>query len=209
VARLAALFGSVDAMLGKLDDFFALAQATPPIYLSGNIRDKDPYYWHGNEPDIHAPYLYALAGRPDRGARWIEWVRRSKYSDGPDGLDGNDDAGTLSSWFILSSLGFYPLAGSDVWIIGLPLWPRAVIHRRSGDLVIRCEGPGADYAAAVSDRTQPRAVPVIGNLLVDGRAWSTPWITHAELAAAREVVFVLEYQAASAWGHVAPFGSSD
>lgn len=35
-------------------------------------------------------------------------MQQYRYTTQPDGLWGNDDYGTLSSWFVLSALGLYP-----------------------------------------------------------------------------------------------------
>ena len=31
------------------------------------------------------------------------------YFDTPDGLPGNDDAGQLSAWYVLATMGIYPV----------------------------------------------------------------------------------------------------
>jgi len=116
------LFGSQDLFVTELNDFFA--QATPEL----GAAYPGPYYWHGNEPDIHAPYLFNSADRPDLTQKWVRWILDNKYGDGPDGIDGNDDAGTLAAWYNLSALGFYPVAGSDIYQIGAPLFERATLH---------------------------------------------------------------------------------
>lgn len=41
----------------------------------------------------------------------MRWVVDEIYSTEPNGLPGNDDYGTMSAWFIFSSIGFYPRAG--------------------------------------------------------------------------------------------------
>jgi len=48
------------------------------------------------------------------------------YSNSPDGLSGNEDCGQMSSWFVLSSLGFYPVApGKPYYEIGRPCFNEA------------------------------------------------------------------------------------
>ncbi|CAF1344393.1 unnamed protein product, partial [Rotaria sordida] len=42
------------------------------------------------------------------------------YTIKPDGLPGNDDYGTMSAWYIFTSMGFYPLSGSSTYLIGSP-----------------------------------------------------------------------------------------
>ncbi|MFH1437846.1 MAG: GH92 family glycosyl hydrolase, partial [Pseudomonadota bacterium] len=131
VPGLIGLFGGADRMVDKLETFFQMAALLPDTAL------PDLYYWHGNEPDLHAAYLFALAGRPDLTQEWARWVMADKYRDGPDGIDGNDDGGTISSWYIFSAMGLYPLNPCDGrYVIGSPLFDTVTLHLDGGDLVI-------------------------------------------------------------------------
>ena len=111
------------------------AQSSPTL----GAWNPGPYYWHGNQPDIHAAYLFNEAGRPDLTQKWVRWILDHKYGDGYDGLDGNDDAGTLSAWYVFSALGFYPVAGSDRYQLGAPLFERAEVKLKGKPLVIVAE----------------------------------------------------------------------
>jgi putative alpha-1,2-mannosidase len=104
-----------------------------------------PYYWHGNQPDIHAAYLFNDAGRPDLTQKWSRWILDHKYGAGYDGLDGNDDGGTLSAWYVLSALGFYPVAGSDRYQLGAPLFERAEVKLKGKPLVILAENHAPEH----------------------------------------------------------------
>jgi predicted alpha-1,2-mannosidase len=92
----------------------------------------DGHYDQGNEPDILAPWLYIDAGRPDLSEARVRQILRDDYHLARDGLPGNDDAGTMSSWYVWSSLGLYPLAGQPVYYIGSPVFTRSVIHLAGG-----------------------------------------------------------------------------
>ncbi len=137
--RLADLMGGPEAFLDRLDELFDLS--------SEEEEDIWPelYYWHGNEPDIHAPYLYALLDQPGRGAPWVQWVRETRYGTGADGVDGNDDGGTLSAWYVLSALGVYPIAGTTTYALGPPVFPHAEVHTLGGTLTI--DARGAEHTA--------------------------------------------------------------
>ena len=125
--ELISLFKNREYFVNELNDFFAKSDPTVGSWYPG------PYYWHGNEPDIHAAYLFNYAGRPDLTQKWVRWVLDNKYTAGYDGIDGDDDAGTLSAWYVFSALGFYPVAGSDIYQIGAPLFRKAEI--RTGDKI--------------------------------------------------------------------------
>ncbi len=128
---LNALFGSPAAAAAKLaEDFEKSAEYAPGFALPSG------YYWAGNEPDIFYAYYFDLAGRPDLAQKWSRWIITTKYGDGPEGLPGNDDGGTLSAWLLFAALGFYPLNGSDVYLLGSPIFDQATLHLPGGDLVI-------------------------------------------------------------------------
>lgn len=118
---LISLFKSKDYFVNELNDFFEKSNPKRGHWNPGS------YYWHGNEPDIHAAYLFNYAGRSDLTQKWVRWILENKYGAGYEGLDGDDDAGTLSAWYIFSSLGFYPVAGSEIYQIGTPLFQHAEI----------------------------------------------------------------------------------
>jgi putative alpha-1,2-mannosidase len=95
--------------------------------------DPGPGYWQGNQHDIHAPYLFLEAGRPDLAQKWVRWALTEKHSTDVNGLDGNDDGGTLSAWYVWSAIGLYPIAGSDRYWIGAPIVDTAVVRLGNGN----------------------------------------------------------------------------
>ncbi len=127
---LAEVFGGEQAFLAELEAFFEQSTTNPMTVLPGN------FYWHGNEPDIHAPWIPAAFDRPLEAARWTRWVMETFYNGEPDGLPGNDDSGTLSAWYVFSALGLYPIAGEEHYLLGAPTLARAILHLGAGDLEI-------------------------------------------------------------------------
>ena len=130
------LFGGVKPFIKKLDENFTLTETSGEI--NGNASAFIGQYAHGNEPSHHTVYLYNFAGQPWRTQELVEQVRSSFYNPTPCGYAGNDDCGQMSAWYIFSALGFYPFnAGAAEYVIGTPLFSRAVMHLPNGkDLVI-------------------------------------------------------------------------
>ena len=130
------LFGGVKPFIKKLDENFTLTETSGEV--NGNASGFIGQYAHGNEPSHHTVYLYNYAGRPWRTQELVEQVRSQFYNATPCGYAGNDDCGQMSAWYIFSALGFYPFnAGSAEYVIGTPLFHRAVLHMPSGnDLTI-------------------------------------------------------------------------
>ena len=165
VPGLMELMGGRDAFLAKLDTMFEKSHKEPDTMM------YDKYYWHGNEPDIHAAYLFLWAGRPDRTQEEVRWILRKKYKNAPDGVDGNDDAGTLSSWFVFSSMGLFPIPATNRYLIGSPIFDRADISLQNGN-TFTITAPG------VSGKNL-----YVQEALLNGEPLENPYIEHADLAA--------------------------
>ncbi|MBK7842882.1 MAG: GH92 family glycosyl hydrolase [Bdellovibrionales bacterium] len=139
-----------------------------------------PYYWHGNEPNIQAAYLFNAAGRPDLTQKWARWIMDNKYSSDSKALDGDDDAGTLSAWYVLSAIGIFPLAGTDRYMIGSPIFPSISLHVGKSKLNIRVENFAPDnlYVESVS---------------INGQPLRFPWFEHSAIAQGGELVFRMSH----------------
>lgn len=126
----------------------------------------DNYYWHGNEPVMHYAFLGSLAGDVDITSEASRWILAHRYAHDPAGLDGNDDAGTLSSWFLLASTGFFPVAGTTTYAVASPLWERLEIDRADAEpWVVRA--PGSSEAAMY-----------VGGVQIGGDALAAPQVEH-------------------------------
>ena len=160
---LISLFESPDFFVSELNDFFAKSDPEMGAWNPGS------YYWHGNEPDIHAPYLFNDAGRPDLTQKWVRWVLDNKYGTGYDGLDGNDDGATLSAWYIFSAMGFYPIAGTDIYQLGTPLFREVEVDMNGKILRIEAE----NYA--------PENL-YVHEVRLNDTILNRNWIKHSEIA---------------------------
>jgi predicted alpha-1,2-mannosidase len=88
-------------------------------------------YDHGNQPVHHVLYIFAAAGRPDRTRYWVRKVLNELYS--PDTFPGDEDTGSMAAWFILSSMGFYPLCpGKPEYVLGESFFPFLQVQLPNG-----------------------------------------------------------------------------
>ena len=137
-----ALAGGDDAFVGLLDRFFGFGAA--PVRQPG-VRPDVPEMAAGyalgrfeglnNEPDMEAPWAYYYAGRPDRTAEVVHAAIQQQFGTGRGGLPGNDDSGGLSSWYVWASLGLFPIAGQNLFLIGPPSFAESRIRVLGGDAV--------------------------------------------------------------------------
>ena len=108
VAGLMRAMGGPTAFCEKLDTLFDGPSETTGRKLN-DVTGLIGQYAHGNEPSHHVPYLYALAGKPEKTEARVKRIMETMYSNAPDGLCGNDDCGQMSAWYILSAVGEYPV----------------------------------------------------------------------------------------------------
>lgn len=149
------------------------------------------HYTQNNEPDILAPWLYIHAGRPDLTALRTRRIMAQSYGTGRAGLPGNDDAGTMSSWYVWTALGLFPNAGQPFYYIGSPVFTRSVIHLERGRRFI-VEAPQASPQNLYVQRAE-----------LGGRPLDRAWLTHEELAKGGRLVLHMGAQP-SEWGRAAP-----
>ena len=84
-------------------------------------------YAHSNQPVHHILYLFAAAGRPDRTEFWVRRTLTELYQE--DRFAGDEDTGSMAAWYLLSSMGFYPVCPAKAeYSLGSPLWDRATIR---------------------------------------------------------------------------------
>lgn len=139
--------------------------------MSPDISGLIGQYAHGNEPSHHVAYFYTMAGEPDKTAALVRYILDEMYTAGPDGLAGNEDVGAMSSWYILSSLGFYQVepAGGR-YFFGSPLFDEAVLDVKGGEFTIR----------AVNNSPENK---YIKSVKLNGKPYGRWWIDFSDIAA--------------------------
>ncbi|WP_290378591.1 GH92 family glycosyl hydrolase [Paramuribaculum intestinale] len=169
-------FGSREITIERLDSLFT-ADSSLRGNVSPDITGLIGQYVHGNEPSHHIIYLYSMLGRPDKAAELSNRVITTLYDDSRTGLSGNEDCGQMSAWLVMSALGFYQIepAGARYWF-GRPHFRQASVKVPGGTFTIVRRGDGM----------KPEKVTL------NGRELDRNYITHDEIMAGGELVFVME-----------------
>ena len=124
------LLGGKTAFTKKLNDFFTIESVNPNKFLGQEAMIGQ--YAHGNEPSHHITYLYAFSDTPKTGQKYIHKIINEFHNNTPDGMIGNDDCGQMSAWYILSTLGFYPVnPANGEFVLGAPQVKNATIHLKN------------------------------------------------------------------------------
>jgi predicted alpha-1,2-mannosidase len=137
MAGLIGAMGGKDVAIPRLDTFFSQDNAGP----------NAPFMWAGNEVDLSAPYLYDYVGQPWKTQAQVRKQEQELYPPTPNGLPGNDDLGAMSSWYVWSALGMFPVTpGTTDLALGSPLFQHAVVRLGNG-ATIDVNAPAAAESA--------------------------------------------------------------
>ncbi len=128
--------GLVSAMgrerfISRLNEGFEISATTR--FNAADGREEDYPVNHGNEPTMQVAWLFNWAGQPWLTQKWVRSILDVYYGHNPaDAYLGDEDQGTMSSWFVMASLGLFQMDGGcrvhPIYEIGSPLYRRAVIH---------------------------------------------------------------------------------
>jgi predicted alpha-1,2-mannosidase len=190
VPGLIALMGGNEKFVEKLDSLFNAVPSKAFIddMSTNDLRGCIGEYWHGNEPSHHVIYLYSYAGQPWKAAQRLHQVVTTQYGNQPDSLCGNDDCGQMSSWYLFTCLGFYPVCpASDYYVIGAPQIPKAVMHLSNGKKFTMT-------AESLSDQNI-----YVEAVRVNGKDWNSPFLPYRELKNGGAIVFTMGPKP-SPWG---------
>nr|WP_288810766.1 glycoside hydrolase domain-containing protein [uncultured Sphingobacterium sp.] len=174
VAGLKQLAGGEEEFVKQLDEFY------------------DGYYFNrANEPDMQSLTLYNASKTPWRYQEWVHRIALDTtiqyyFNDNSRGIGAHidriyknepkafirtmdDDAGAMSSWWVLSAIGLQqPLIGEPIFYISVPFFDQIILENGINPLTI--EVPNA------SDKRR-----YIKSIQLNGKDLGRLWITHDEL----------------------------
>jgi predicted alpha-1,2-mannosidase len=187
VNGLIELIGGDDKFISWLDTLFSHKS-----HHDATVKDAAGLigqYAHGNEPSHHMAYLYNYAGVPWKTQSLVRQIMETLYDDKPDGLSGNEDCGQMSAWYILSSMGFYPVCpGEPNYIIGSPLFDKVTINLENGKkFTIRANNVSANNK-------------YIQSATLNGKDYQKSWFTHNDIMNGSEFAFEMGPKPNKSWG---------
>lgn len=85
-------------------------------------------YDHGDYASHHKPFLYSMAGAPEKTQKLVQNIISSEYGSGPGGLKF-DPGGETSAWLVFAMMGFYPVCpASGQYVISTPVFDEVKIY---------------------------------------------------------------------------------
>jgi len=188
VEGLISLHCGEEPFLKKLDSLFML-KVDMGKEASNDISGLIGQYAHGNEPSHHITYLYAYAGQPWKTAEKVRYILDSLYTDKPNGICGNEDVGQMSSWYVFSTLGFYPVnPANGAYVIGSPAVDKAVLHlphNKTFTITAKNNSPTNIYIQSVMFNSKP---------------YTKTFITYQDIMSGGELSIEMGSKPSTTWG---------
>jgi len=192
VAGLIELMGGREKFVQRLDGLFEepfgeakfrfLSQFPDGTALIGN----DP---QGDEPGFHIPYLYNYAGEPWMTQRRVREIMKIWYTSGLMGIPGDEDWGAMSSWYVFSAMGFYPVCpGSPTYNVGSPIFDEIKISLENG------------HVFTIRALHQSAHNKYIQSATLNGNALNKPWFSHSAIAQGGTLILQMGPQPNKSWG---------
>ena len=175
VAGLVNACGGRDAFEARLDTFF--------------VKN---YYNVGNEPSFLTPCLYNYIGRQDKTNTTIRNIIEKYFTAKRNGIPGNDDSGSMSAWVIFNTMGFFPNAGQDVYLITSPHFSRVSLEL----------GHGKVLQIVAHGLTEENIY--IQKVSLNGKPLDRSWFRHEEIKNGGKLEFMMGDQTNNAWERELP-----
>ena len=185
------LYSDEKHFINRLDSVFQMS----PDYLGPEYPDYSGaigQYVHGNEPSHHKAYLFNYVGQSWKTQYWVRYIMDNLYGIEENGLPGNEDMGQMSAWFIMSAMGFYPVApGQSVYQIGSPLFEKVTInlgkYYDNKVFTIETENVSKDNI-------------YIQSASINGEPLERSWVTHKEIVNGGILEFEMDSSPNYEWG---------
>ncbi|HKO82008.1 MAG TPA: GH92 family glycosyl hydrolase, partial [Chitinophagaceae bacterium] len=134
-----------------------------------------------NETVFHLPYLFNCANDAGKTQQWVRKIMTERFKAIPGGLPGNDDLGSMSSWYVFSTMGIYPICpGRPLYAIGSPLFNSLTMHLENGKKFTIIKSGASDENIYVK------------SLRLNNEVYNKLTIPHASVLKGGEIVFNMD-----------------
>lgn len=188
ILTLIDMYGGNENFEAKLDALFSEGSETygkDQKDISGMIGQ----YAHGNEPSHHMAYLYNYCGKPAKTQEKVRQIMSELYKTTPAGFCGNEDCGQMSSWYVLSSVGIYPVnPGNGIFDFGSPIFDTVIFNLENGKT----------FAMIAHNNSKENIY--IEKVKLNGKTYSKSYISYSEIANGGRIDIYMTSDANNGWG---------
>ena len=157
------------------------------------VRVLDQYFdenlhWAGNEPGFLTPWLYIYAGQPGKATDRVRAILGKDFKVAAGGYPGDEDVGAMSAWYIFASIGLFPNAGQDVYLLGSPLFSKTTLKLGASGKILVIQANGLSSTNRY-----------VQSATLNGKPLDRAWLRHDEIIGGAKLDFTMGPQP-FAWG---------
>jgi predicted alpha-1,2-mannosidase len=197
VPDLIELIGGRDKFIVDLDYFFS-----------------NDLYQAGNQPDIHAPFLFNYAGAPWLTQKWVNTILTQPmtqlygtheffekpihdriYKNTPDGylLEMDDDYGCMAAWYVLSSMGLFQVCpGQPIYQLSSPIFEKVTLNLNT------IFYPGKQFIIEAKNLSSDNIY--IQSATLNGNLYHKSWISHKDIVKGGHLIYQMAAEPNRKWG---------
>lgn len=177
VAGFKSLFKHKDGLLNKLIESanslpnFKIGSYAHEIHEMTEIANVDfGQIGISNQPSFHIPYMFNFTSNPEYGELLLKNIMQKLFKLGYQGYPGDEDNGSMSAWYIFSSMGFYPFSSATKqYTLGIPMYDKVIINTSYDSKIIINTNNNHDHFYFVNE------------VRVNNKVISRNFLTHDEL----------------------------
>jgi predicted alpha-1,2-mannosidase len=173
------MVGGDDVMATRLDNHFHKPDGSWVLF-----RDSATYSDVSNQPSIASPWMYLFTGQAYKTQDTVRATIDLLWNNTTKGIPGQDDLGQMSSWYVFSALGIYPLLpGRADMVLASPIFSKTKI----GHLTINAQNTSSENR-------------YISSLKVNNVDSSKSWIDDSYISTPVKLDFTLSSEPNTQWG---------
>lgn len=163
MAKLISKMGGSSTFVKRLDQFFAKR-----------------FHDIGDEPGFLPCWLYNYAGQPSKTVDRVRLIMSKNFNESLNGIPGNDDSGAMGAFATFSLLGFFPVAGQSVYLLGSPYYPTTSFYNQL-----------TGKTATIETKHFGGKNVYVQSATMDGKPYDKNWISHAFFSKGQKLVLTL------------------
>jgi putative alpha-1,2-mannosidase len=132
---------------------------------------------YGNEPAFLAVQSFHYADRSDLASFYVRKLMKDRFTE--QGCLENDDSGAMSSWFIFSSMGFFPNAGQNIYYLTGAAFPAITLTLGNGKKV------------KITAKNASEKNIYVQSCKINGQQWDKFWFSHQDIENGGTIEFVM------------------
>jgi len=192
IEGLIQLMGGEENFTKRLDQLFTERLDRGKAVFFDKIPDQTGLvgnFGMGNQVSFFVPYLYNYTSSPWKTQKMTRLLLDTWFKDNIFGVPGDEDGGSMSSFVVFTSMGFFPVKpGVPLYTITSPVFSKVTIDLHNGK------------SFTIVARNSTNKNKYIQSAILNGKILTTPWFSHDDIIRGGKLVLEMGDKPGNIWG---------